>query len=610
MSRVRFHKRFLARGESLIATLGVSGSLILLAVVGASWGWTVHTHRAMLLGERKLQVEAAAGVAARGIEAFLATSDISSARCVVVDLAQRTSSEECLLLLPGGGVLAASDPSRITIITPPSEWAAEAAPATPFEAADNVLVTDIPVALTPDVTALLTVRTPVNLPAWTNWEVQIGGAVVAVAGLGAFLAVYHRVRNRMRAMGAIGDALRCLQEGETSREALEVSDTFGEEATTWNTLLRERETFQRTLAVERSDQPGQMAKRRDESLGEACDAMWHGLLVVDDELRIRYANGAAAIFLGTTREKIMGAEATAVLAHKPVVDAISNAANHALRTRSAIEIEPEPGRDAVLRFSIRPMRKSDTMTAVILIEDITQQRIADRSRNAFVAQATHELRTPLTNIRLYVENLLDRPDQDAVERSACLNVINEEVRRLERIVGDMLSVSELEAGSFTLANDDVRLDVLFEQLENDFRLQAKEKQIALHFRLPPKLPVIQGDRDKVVIAIGNLIGNAIKYTPSGGEVSVVVKIAEGKLVVDVIDTGIGISEEESELVFEKFYRAKDRRLATIAGSGLGLALSRQIVRMHGGDIRVSSILNKGSTFSLTLPAALPVSLAA
>ncbi len=455
----------------------------------------------------------------------------------------------------------------MTLHAIPDEWPAGVATPPPVGGAGS-LTAEIPIVLAPGAAGLLWVRTPVNYPMWTTWEVQAGGAAVAVAGLGAFLGVYHRVRTRMRAMGAVADALRCLKEGEASREALEISETFGDAASTWNTLLRERESLQRQLSIERSGQSGQASRRRDESLSDACDAMWHGLLVVDEHFRIRYANGAAAIFLGDTREHLVGAEARTALVHATVIDALTRVADRALRTRASVEVEPDPGKDAVLRFSIRPMRKSDTMSAMVLIEDVTQQRIADKSRNGFVAQATHELRTPLTNIRLYVEALLERPDQDAVERAGCLNVVNEEVRRLERIVGDMLSVSELEAGSMALACDDVRLDALFEQLEGDFRMQAKEKQIRLEFRLPPKLPVIRGDRDKVLIAIANLVGNALKYTPSGGDVTVSVSVAEGSLSISVTDTGIGIREEEAELVFEKFYRAKDKRLATIAGSGL------------------------------------------
>jgi signal transduction histidine kinase len=112
---------------------------------------------------------------------------------------------------------------------------------------------------------------------------------------------------------------------------------------------------------------------------------------------------------------------------------------------------------------------------------------------------------------------------------------------------------------------------------------------------------VRGDRDKIVLALCNLLGNAVKYTPDGGAVTVKVDVGEDKVVVDVVDTGIGVSDEESELIFERFYRSKDGRVAKITGTGLGLALAREVVRMHGGDITLRSQLNQGSTFTMTLP---------
>jgi signal transduction histidine kinase len=147
----------------------------------------------------------------------------------------------------------------------------------------------------------------------------------------------------------------------------------------------------------------------------------------------------------------------------------------------------------------------------------------------------------------------------------------------------------------------VRLDKLFEELEADYGAQAKDKEIAMKFDLPPKLPVIQADRDRLILAAHNLIGNALKYTPAGGKVTVTVKSENTQLVMEVADSGIGIEEQEQQLIFEKFYRSKDPRVGKITGSGLGLALAREVVRLHGGEITVRSELNSGSTFTLTLP---------
>jgi len=252
------------------------------------------------------------------------------------------------------------------------------------------------------------------------------------------------------------------------------------------------------------------------------------------------------------------------------------------------------------------VRSNGSSAAIIIVTDVTQQKAADEARNSLVSQATHELRTPLTNIRLYIDALIDQQDDDPAARLKCINVISEESRRLERIVGDMLSVAEIEAGTMSVNRGDVRLEPLFQELRADYEAQAQDKEISLTFDLPPKWPTLFADRDKLTLALHNLLGNALKYTPVGGRVGVMVETqadpAKGDvLLVHVSDNGIGIRPEEHELIFEQFYRAKDNRISSITGSGLGLALARQIARQHGGDITVSSELDKGSTFTLVLP---------
>jgi len=214
---------------------------------------------------------------------------------------------------------------------------------------------------------------------------------------------------------------------------------------------------------------------------------------------------------------------------------------------------------------------------------------------------THELRTPLTNIRLYAETAIEQRDSDPAMFSTCLNVINQESRRLERIVGEMLSVAEMEAGSTTIRKDDVHVDVLFNELRNDYKAQADEKKIQIEFVLPPKLPVIQADRDKLAIALHNLLGNALKYTSEGGKVTISADCRDGKITFDVADSGIGIAPDELDSIFDKFTRSKDPRVTRIVGTGLGLTLAREVMRLHGGDITVQSELNRGSTFTASLP---------
>jgi PAS domain S-box-containing protein len=426
--------------------------------------------------------------------------------------------------------------------------------------------------------------------------------LIAAAGLAAMLLVYRHMRSKVLTLGLIRESLLASQGGSASRDALTLGADLGPEAMAWNTLLEENETLRNASVAARVK--SSLGNRREacSDMEHACDALTVGMIVVDDQARVKHVNGAAAVMLQAQRDQIIGQEITKLIDDQSIRDAIA-AIVAGSGQRRTMEIQGTEARGGgIMRVHIRPMRRDDCSGALVTIEDITQQRIADAARNTFVAQATHELRTPLTNMRLCLETALEDQDSDPNVLREHFNTLNQETRRLERMVGEMLSVAQIEAGSMQLSNDDVRIDKVFEELETDYRQQALEKRLTLTFDLPPKLPVIRGDRDKLMVTLHNLLGNAMKYTPSDGKVLVAVRTDPSHLIIEITDTGIGISPEEQQLIFAKFYRAKDARVGKIAGTGLGLALAREIARLHGGDVAVQSELNHGSTFTLTLPA--------
>ena len=430
-----------------------------------------------------------------------------------------------------------------------------------------------------------------------------GAAGVAVAGMAL---VQRRAGQKLKGMLAVASALREAGRGEAAAEVLRVAPDLGLEAEGWNAVLLDREHLAKTNLEQQARLAlagGVKAGRGD--LEGACDALAVGLLVVDAQGKVTYANGAAGVMLGAKRDELLEKSVAEVLPERKVAEAASAAAAGTAKQRVALEVERggaagEPR--GVLRYTMRSLRREDSAAALVTIEDVTQQKVAEQSRNAFVTQVTHELRTPLTNIRLYVDSLIEDGAEDAAARARAINVIGQESRRLERVVSDMLSVAEIEAGAFTLHRDDVRVEEVVREIEENFKAQAQDKEIALEFVLPPKLGVIQADKDKLQLALHNLVGNALKYTPAGGKVKVTVEEEAGGVSIAVADNGIGIKADECDLVFEKFYRAKDNRIAGITGSGLGLALAREVVRMHGGDITVRSQVDRGSTFTIALPA--------
>jgi PAS domain S-box-containing protein len=422
---------------------------------------------------------------------------------------------------------------------------------------------------------------------------------------------YRRLRRRLRVLTAIRESLIAASTGEDSSAVLAITSDFGAEAKGWNALLSSRDA-KAMAETERlaSDQRRGENGTAGGSAHEALDCLWLGVVLLDEKMNIAYANGASAVLLRTTREDLAGKPIAELFPEDAAKAAMAGISGGTVKRRVQWEVERrgENGSTAVVRVSVKPARKGDHFAAVVLLDDVSQQRVADKARNSLIDQASHELRTPLTNIRLYVEALLEDTGDNPAARSTAINVINQESRRLERIVADMLSVSEIEAGSFRMRRDDVPIVAILEDLKHDFGPHALDKEITLAFDFGPKLPAMSGDRDKITLALHNLVGNAIKYTPAGGTVTVRAS-AEGlgtpseALVVDVVDTGIGIKPEEHESVFERFYRSGDKRISSIVGTGLGLTLAREVARMHGGDVVLKSKLNEGSTFTFRVPAA-------
>jgi signal transduction histidine kinase len=597
--------RLLVRGESAIAKGGMILCAIFVVMMAGSCWWTYLVQQEAVAEARREQVRAVEALLWQSAEVMLAQDEISAVRRLVADATHTYNLERCRIVLPDNTVIAAGDTSQIKLTRLPPTWSDAPMAAGANGASPSLITLSHPLSVPGRGSARLDLAAPIQYPLGTFIETQAGVAAIGVAALVSLLLVYRSMRTRLRAMGAIREALLALAGGERSLAALAIGPDLGPEAAAWNDLLLDKDQLAATVAVAGARQTVNDRRVNKGDLDAAFDAMSQGLVLINEKLHAKFVNGAAAVFLQARRDDMLGADVSTFIKYPDVMKAIQGVATGTVRRRMTFEVKHEGegagGAAGVLRFSVRPVRREDSAAAMVIIEDVTQQRVADEARNSFVAQATHELRTPLTNIRLYVETAIDEGEENPAVRAKALNVINQEVRRLEHIVGEMLSVSEIEAGSFKLNRADVRLDAMFEELQTDYDAQAREKQIRFKINLPPKLPAIQGDREKIAMAIHNLVGNALKYTPAQGQVTVNVAIDRTLLTVDVVDTGLGITEEDQKKIFEKFYRAKDPRIGKIPGTGLGLTLAREVIRLHGGDIAVHSELNKGSTFTLTLP---------
>lgn len=454
-------------------------------------------------------------------------------------------------------------------------------------------------------TALLIVAAILGLagiPPWQN--PMLSGVLIAIlVGMGGSFALYRclypllQIEARLAHIAANGSA----SEG-TASLSLEPASGNTPAEFGWNRLVeagrvwRALDELQKTLLASMSD-------RRRGTGPQLLDSLSEGVVTIDSDGKITYANMALAAMCGQANgEPLIGQTlANAFGVDEATAEKLSGEVDPA---QTSFEwTVPSGSIERVFRGHRRPGRKSDggAISYVWTIRDITQQKLADSMRDKFLATATHEFRTPLANIRAYAESLDMSDDLDPESRKRFYNVIQSESMRLAQLVDDLLDISKMQAGAMALDCRETDLGRLVEEISQKVEGEMREKHLEYRCELPPKYPKLMLDKGKLAAAIVNLLGNAAKYTPEGGRVTFRVDVNSNRVEFSVTDTGIGISEEDLPRVFERFYRCNDDRVRDITGSGLGLSLTQEVARLHGGDVNVQSKLNEGSTFSISLP---------
>lgn len=430
---------------------------------------------------------------------------------------------------------------------------------------------------------------------WGGLGAAAGWAVAAGVGAGAAVLI---IRSRERPARRICQNLtRLSSDIQSDMRQLQLEDTCGQLGAGWNRLIEE-------VAQARHDlETLQIRQQAKETLNQ-YEVKWftqvlnqipYGLITVSDDWLITFANSAAERLLGVGEGGLKGRKATDFFAQDlshitPSTGIAIDQISELTHTHTLVRIR-----------GVDNMNATERGESALLLQDVTNEREQEKERSQFLYHITHELRTPLTNIRAYAETLSEGVLQDPETLRECYNVIVGETQRLSRLVEDILSLSQMEAGAARLKMDDVNTARLVRQVVEDMQAQADDKHLELVLNMMPKVPTIRGDKERLAVVLTNIIGNAIKYTPEGGKVEVTCSEESSRLQIRVADTGLGISPEEREKVFEKFYRSTDERVAGLPGTGLGLALALEIARTHGGTITLDSEIGKGSTFTVVLP---------
>ncbi len=259
----------------------------------------------------------------------------------------------------------------------------------------------------------------------------------------------------------------------------------------------------------------------------------------------------------------------------------------------------------IMQVSTMPIMKEEKFEGIVFVlNDITKLRKLERMRRDFVSSVSHELRTPLSSIKGYTETLLEGAINDPEHAAAFLQIILQESEQLEALVNDVLDLSKIESGRIEYHFRQVPIAEAVSKSVDLLRRRIEQKQIRLDISIPEDLPPVFADEEYLDIVVRNLLDNAIKYVDDrNGKIRISAFSSGDNVHLEVEDNGIGISTQDLDRIFERFYRVDKARSRKSGGTGLGLSIVKHIVLAHRGNITVRSRLNQGSVFSVILPVA-------
>jgi len=400
-----------------------------------------------------------------------------------------------------------------------------------------------------------------------------GWALAVLAGSAATIVVFHLWQLDLLARWAEGPLDAPVPEGRGS---------WRQPFTGLYRRVRTRVAVQRGLV------------QRLERFAAAAEAIPEGIVVLDDANRIRFANACARAHLGLDPERDQG-QMVGNLVRQPEVMGYLEAGDFSEPV--IVASQREPG----VTLSIQVVPYGDEQK-LLLSRDITRIEATARMRREFIANVSHELKTPLTVVSGFVETLQDL-DLDAWQRQRFLGLVAEQARNMQRLVDDLLTLSALESEQNPPADVTFPVAPLVAELGAQARALSAGRHTIVAAAPADESALVTGARDELASAFGNLVSNAVRYTPDGGTITLSWRVDDqGRGTFAVADTGVGVAPEHIPRLTERFYRVARSRSRATGGTGLGLAIVRHVLLRHEAELAIESEVGRGSTFAVVLPA--------
>jgi two-component system sensor histidine kinase VicK len=325
--------------------------------------------------------------------------------------------------------------------------------------------------------------------------------------------------------------------------------------------------------------------------------MADGVIALNDEGQVIHINPVARQMLSLD-EDITGQNFSSELKRLLNIDMKQLLSNDYNNSETLIKTK-----DAILKSIYAPLKRENRIVGHILVfQDITKQHRLEAMRKEFVANVSHELRTPLTTIKSYTETLLDGALEEKELTGQFMNVINDEADRMTRLVNNLLELSRLDNRETRWDIRPLNPGVILKEVIMKMNVNIKRKGQTLKVNIPEKSPEVFVDKDKIEQVFQNILSNAYKYTPEGGNIFIDLQHVDKTVRITFKDTGIGIPKEDLPRIFERFYRVDKTRSREMGGTGLGLSIAREIIQAHDGEIEINSEPGQGTCVIIRLPA--------
>jgi len=335
------------------------------------------------------------------------------------------------------------------------------------------------------------------------------------------------------------------------------------------------------------------------------DALPDPVMLLNAKRRVIAANLASHRLLG---DEVHGRDFSLLLRQPEALETVNAVLGGAARADAQFSLSVPVPREFEIHSAALPMKGPESARAIVVLHDVTITKSAEQMRADFVANVSHELRSPLSSLVGFIETLKDAAKDDAEARERFLGIMDDEAKRMARLIDDLLSLSKVESNEHVQPRGRVELGNLLSGVVNSLLVRAGEKSITFDLDIAPGLPDITGDGDELTEVFHNLIDNAAKYGAEGKPVRIdasqVDRIPEQGgpgVSVTIRDQGEGIAAEHIPRLTERFYRVDKGRSRDMGGTGLGLAIVKHIVNRHRGRLVIDSEPGRGSAFSVYLP---------